>query len=95
MKNFELVQVHNRSETETEVIIRDKNSFLAYGGILKKYDNPKSVYPPDYFEDDGMGSCVLCSKETDVPKDQHIDLRKYYIEGVGQLCKKCFDKIYK
>ena len=50
MKEFELVQVHPKDNGSVEVIIRDRNSFLAYGGILKKYDNPKSVYPPDYFK---------------------------------------------
>lgn len=48
MKNFELVQVHEQNEY-AEVIIRDKNGLHAYGGNLKKINNPKSVYPPDYF----------------------------------------------
>ena len=38
--------------------------------------------------------CVSCGAETTVPIDQHIDLRKYYIEGAGQLCEKCYKKIY-
>lgn len=48
MKNFELVQVHLTSDGEAEVVIRDKNSFLAFSGNLKEMKNPKSVYPPDY-----------------------------------------------
>ena len=39
-------------------------------------------------------TCVDCGKLTDTPKDMHIDMRFNYIEGVGQLCKKCFGKIY-
>jgi len=27
-----------------------------------------------------MEKCVLCKKETNVPKDLHIDYRDYYIE---------------
>lgn len=47
--DFELVNV-NECKDVAETVIRDKNSFLAYGGNLKKIENPKSVYPPDYFE---------------------------------------------
>ena len=39
--------------------------------------------------------CVSCSRFTDVPKNLHIDLREHYVEGAGQLCKECYEKIYK
>ena len=39
--------------------------------------------------------CVLCGKETEEYKSTHIDLRKNYIDGAGQLCNECADKIYK
>jgi len=39
--------------------------------------------------------CVLCSKETPYNKDMHIDLRENYVDGGGQLCDKCANKIYK
>ena len=39
--------------------------------------------------------CISCKAETKYFKDTHIDLREHYIEGAGQLCKTCFDKIYK
>ena len=38
--------------------------------------------------------CVMCGEETPYTKDTHIDLRKYYIEGAGQLCEKCYNEIY-
>ena len=38
--------------------------------------------------------CVNCGAETDVPIDQHIDLRKNYVEGAGQLCPGCYNKFY-
>ena len=41
-----------------------------------------------------MEICVGCRDETNVPIDLHIDFRAYYIEGAGQLCKKCYNKIY-
>jgi hypothetical protein len=33
--------------------------------------------------------CVMCGALTDVPKNMHIDLRKHYVEGAGQLCNNC------
>jgi len=48
-EDYELVQVH-KSGDEMEVLIRDKNGYRAFGGNLKEHENPKSVYPPDYFE---------------------------------------------
>ena len=35
-------------------------------------------------------NCVSCKKQTRVLKDTHIDYRLFYIEGVGQLCEKCY-----
>jgi len=37
--------------------------------------------------------CVMCGKETET-KDTHIDLRKHYVEGGGQLCEECYESIY-
>jgi len=48
MRNFELIQVHETINEEAEVVIRDKKSFYAFSGNLKRIENPKSVYPPDY-----------------------------------------------
>lgn len=36
--------------------------------------------------------CVLCGKETPYTIDIHIDMRKHYVEGCGQLCKECWDR---
>ena len=38
--------------------------------------------------------CALCGKETNVPKEQYIGLRKNFVAGAGQLCEECFDKVY-
>jgi hypothetical protein len=38
--------------------------------------------------------CVVCKKETQYTKDTHIDERKHYVEGAGQLCEKCYESIY-
>jgi hypothetical protein len=39
--------------------------------------------------------CVSCEKETEYTITDHIDRRKYYVEGSGQLCVGCYNKIYK
>ena len=39
-------------------------------------------------------NCVFCGKETPYTINIHIDYREYYVEGAGQLCKECYDKIY-
>ena len=41
-----------------------------------------------------MDPCVSCGKDTEYPVIMNIDYRYYYVEGVGQLCKECYDKIY-
>ena len=39
--------------------------------------------------------CVMCLKQTEYKKIDHIDFRNYYVEGSGQLCKDCYCKLYK
>ena len=36
--------------------------------------------------------CVLCGKETQYDKETPVNLRKHYVEGVGQLCDHCGGK---
>ena len=38
--------------------------------------------------------CVNCKRETLYHKEEHIDYRLGYIEGVGQLCLDCWEVIY-
>lgn len=46
-------------------------------------------------QDPEMDNCIVCGKETEYSKTTPIDLRYYYVEGAGQLCKECYEKIYK
>jgi hypothetical protein len=41
-----------------------------------------------------MDVCVDCGKTTIYPKNIHIDYRMNYVEGAGQLCSECYNKIY-
>ena len=42
-----------------------------------------------------MEKCVTCGVETDVLIDTPVDVRYNYVEGAGQLCKSCWEKVYK
>ena len=39
-------------------------------------------------------SCVSCGTITQHNKLDHVDMRKYYIEGAGQMCYDCFMRVY-
>jgi hypothetical protein len=36
--------------------------------------------------------CVICNTTTPYNTDTHIDERKNYVEGVGQLCSVCYNQ---
>lgn len=38
--------------------------------------------------------CALCGRNTGIPVICPIDRRDYYVEGAGQLCRKCWQKLY-
>ena len=41
--------------------------------------------------------CILCHKDTGIPKNLHIDdpgRLGCYVEGCGQLCGKCYRDVY-
>lgn len=39
-------------------------------------------------------TCVLCGRLAEEEKEQPVSERKYYIEGAGQLCRKCYQETY-
>ncbi len=43
------------------------------------------------FLDDELEECVFCGQYTGVRRNTPIDERKYYIEGVGQTHKECYE----
>ena len=38
--------------------------------------------------------CVNCGEEAPYWHTDHLDLRKFYVEGAGQLCSTCWEKIF-
>jgi hypothetical protein len=46
-----------------------------------------------YVSKNGKDLCISCECETKYSHDTSIEYRDYYVEGAGQLCKECYDKI--
>jgi len=38
--------------------------------------------------------CVVCKKPTEYNVTTHVDFRNYYVEGCGQLCSECYNRVY-
>lgn len=38
--------------------------------------------------------CVVCGAMTDIPQILPIENRSCYIEGCGQICRQCYQKLY-
>lgn len=41
-----------------------------------------------------LETCVRCGKTVNIQIAMHVDERKTYVEGVGQLCLDCYNNIY-
>ena len=46
-------------------------------------------------ETNNIEKCVSCGRETGHSINDHIDSRKTYVEGAGQLCAECFKEVYR
>jgi len=38
--------------------------------------------------------CVSCGEDTPYTFNENIYNRNWYVEGAGQLCESCYNKIY-
>ena len=38
--------------------------------------------------------CIRCGKETEYDVSTPVDMRQFYAEGSGQLCKECWWELY-
>jgi hypothetical protein len=45
-------------------------------------------------DNNNVEKCVSCIREVGYTINTHIDIRKNYVEGVGQLCSECFIEVY-
>ena len=55
--------------------------------IFKKKRSEKQSFSTE------LEVCALCGKETDIPISLTVDERKYYVSGVGQLCRECYKEL--
>lgn len=46
-------------------------------------------------EKNDLEKCISCGRETGYSINDHVDKRKTYVEGAGQLCSDCFIEVYK
>lgn len=46
------------------------------------------------FQADGFERCVCCHKKLNIPVNQPVEYRAFYIVGAGQLCCDCWREIY-
>ncbi len=46
-------------------------------------------------DNNNIEKCVDCGLDTGYSINDHVDSRKNYVEGCGQLCSKCFIEVYK
>lgn len=42
-----------------------------------------------------MEKCVMCHKVLNISVNTPVFKRNYYVPGAGQLCEKCYKKLYK
>ena len=59
--------------------------------IINKID-PKTVWKRRINMNENMEECVSCGTQTDINIDTHVNYRRHYISGVGQLCASCGEK---
>lgn len=46
-------------------------------------------------ENNNIEKCVNCGRDTGYSLNDHVDYRKSYVDGAGQLCSQCFIEVYK
>jgi len=39
--------------------------------------------------------CTICGQKTNIRRDENINNRIGYVEGVGQLCYDCYKRLHK
>jgi len=67
--------------------------------VFNEYNQTKEIFSKvdrvELLKNLNKDVCVSCDTVTPYSKETNIVERNYYIEGAGQLCKKCYNKIYK
>ena len=37
--------------------------------------------------------CVVCGRQTEIPRSVPVDFRLCYVDGIGQLCLSCWKRL--
>ena len=45
-----------------------------------------------FIQQNTIETCVVCGKDTPYMFEDNINIRNFYVEGAGQLCKTCYEK---
>lgn len=69
-----------------------KESFEKYFDGRKGIPTEEEV--TEWLKQTEIEKCISCGAETPYTITTHIDQRKHYIEGAGQLCVKCYNETY-
>lgn len=72
-----------------DIMFNDQNKTLLEN--MNKLDHLKKAVKE---LDKNKDKCVSCDALTPYTKETNINVRNYYVEGGGQLCKECYTKIY-
>lgn len=80
------------------------SDFLSWMGndkievIGNVFSNPELLISTNYPLNTDVNNlneiCVLCKCLTDYKRNTPIQFRNYYVEGSGQLCPQCYEKMY-
>jgi len=65
-----------------------------YADKFDKIFNKKNKKGNENMDKSVKDKCVMCGAKTEYDVDTHIDVRKCYIEGAGQMCQPCHQRIY-
>lgn len=62
--------------------------------LMKGLFGGEKTDTPDLFIEWVKETCVLCGQETAYDFKTPITQREFYVEGAGQLCRRCFRELY-
>jgi hypothetical protein len=100
MSTADVIKLNNRLAQED----RDKHQLIEtftnqlYTYFLRRqgeYNKMTENLEKKMISKDGYDLCVNCGTKTIYKTERHIDTRRHYIEGAGQLCDPCGEALDK
>lgn len=62
--------------------------------MTKWLNKVKEIFKNNADSNQQYEECINCGAYVWIDKETHLVNREHYIEGAGQLCEKCYKKIY-